>query len=322
MTDSQLNLNEQRAPWGQAEPDAPLEQTIGVSRRTNAEAIAAGLVYLLEQRRNRRWGHLSLPWGAADAPVTACVLARLGELPSHFIGASLRGTIADSLDWLQQARTSEGGWGYPGGNDAESTAWAVIALRKHARPAPDSALELIRRCRRPDGGFASDPEGSKGTPDATALAIHALGAEDGVHARDAGSFVSYWLSSEWSRLTAPLSVCAGILEWEKGLATFALLNQVCRLTADFHAKNALEQALLLRCLVRLRVNRAWSVAADLRAAQLADGSWPGPSLAGLNFDDKRIISTVTAVSALALGDFQPGLYFGSDLPRPRRLHES
>ncbi|HEY6305590.1 MAG TPA: hypothetical protein VI488_03910, partial [Candidatus Angelobacter sp.] len=82
MTDSQLNLNEQRAPWGQSEPDAHLEQTIGVSRRTNEEAIAAGMVYLLQQRRNRRWGHLTLPWGAADAPVTACVLARLGELPT------------------------------------------------------------------------------------------------------------------------------------------------------------------------------------------------------------------------------------------------
>lgn len=322
MTDSQLNLNEQRAPWGQSEPDAHLEQTIVASRRTNAEAIAAGMVYLLQQRRNRRWGHLTLPWGAADAPVTACVLARLGELPTQFVSPSLQRTIGDSLDWLQQARTPEGGWGYPGGDDAESTAWAVIALRKHGRPAPDSALELIRRCRRPDGSFASDPGADKGTPDTTALAIQALGANDGAHARDAGSFVSCWLSSDWGRLAAPLSVCAGILEWEKGLASLALLNQACQLTAGFQPKNPLEQALLLRCLVRLRVKRAWSAAADLRATQLADGSWPGPSGARPNFDDKRIISTVTAVSALALGDFQPGLYFGSDLPRPRRLHES
>lgn len=322
MTDSQPSSKKHSASCGQAEPEPKSGSALGTTRRTTAEAIAAGLEYLLQQRRNGRWGHLNLPWGVADAGVTACVLARLGELPPFFASVSLQRAMAESLDWLEQARTPNGGWGYPGEDDAESTAWAVIALRKHGRSAPDSALELIRRCRRPDGGFAYRPEGGNSSPETTALAIQALGTTENANARDSAGFISSWLEGDGGRLASPLFVCSAILDWEKGLAPLALLNQACRRTACLPTESTLEQALLLRCLVRLRLNRAWSLAADLRAAQLADGSWPGPSAAPFNFDDKRIIPTVTAVSALVLGDFQPGLYFGSDLPRPRRLHES
>jgi hypothetical protein len=319
VIDSQPNLKEHEASWGQ--PDPVLEAVSGTPR-TNAEAIAAGLVYLLQQRQNGRWGHLDLPWGPADAAVTACVLARLGELPSQFMNRYAKQAIADSLDWLHEAQTPQAGWGYPGESDVETTTWAVIAMRKHGRPAPDSALDFIRRCRRPDGGYGRNPEAGKSDPETTALAIQALGANENARARDAAGLLSYWLGNDADRLGSSLFVCSSILEWEKSFLPLALLNQACQLTVVFQAESAFDQALLLRCLARLRLNRAWSLAAGLRTKQLADGSWPGPPAPRLNFDDKRIIPTVTAVSALILGDFQPGLYFGSDLPRPRRLQES
>lgn len=322
MTDQQPKLEEQPPPWGEAEPERRPRPNLRTRRPSNAEATTAGLAYLLSQRRNRRWGHLALPWGEADAGVTARVLACLGELPPHFVSPSLQQAVDESLDWLQQARTSDGGWGYPGADDADSTAWAVIALKKNGVAAPVPALQFIRRCHRPDGGFAGCPDGGGSTPETTALAIQALGTLDPAAAGAAAGFLSSCLQSDGARLASPLCVCSGILEWEKVLAPLALLNQVCQLTACFHAESAWEQALLLRCFVRLRLNRAWSLAAGLRAMQLDDGSWPGPSRAQLNFDDKRIIPTATAVSALVSGEFQPGLYFGSDLPRPRRLHES
>jgi hypothetical protein len=314
VIDSQTNLNEQGAAWEQREPSL---EAVGNTSRTNAEAIAGGLVYLLQQRRNGRWGHLDLPWGPADASVTACVLARLVELPSQFMNRYVRQAIADSLDWLHEAQTPEGSWGYPGEGNAETTSWAVIALRKHGRPVLNSALDFIRRCRRPDGGYGRNPDSGKSDPETTALAIQALGAGD--NARDAAGLLSYWLGNDGERTASSLFLCSSILEWEKGLAPLRLLNQACQLAAGFQAESAFDQALLLRCLVRLRLNRAWSLVAGLRATQRADGSWPGPAAAHFNLDDKRIIATVTAVSALILGDFQPGLYFGSDLPRPRRL---
>ena len=82
---------------------------------------------------------------------------------------------------------------------------------------------------------------------------------------------------------------------------------------------------MLRCLLRMRQQRAWLVAAHLRVLQAEDGSWPGrerPKAYGISqfeLDDRRVLATATAVSALALAEFQPGLYFGSDLPAPRRL---
>jgi hypothetical protein len=78
----------------------------------------------------------------------------------------------------------------------------------------------------------------------------------------------------------------------------------------------------------LRLQSAWPLAAGLRRLQRANGSWPGSAcLASLHtlgngsalhqdeyFDEDGILATVTVLSALAIGDQQPGLYFGSDLP--------
>jgi len=85
------------------------------------------------------------------------------------------------------------------------------------------------------------------------------------------------------------------------------------LATGFSNDGALDRALLLRCLLRLGMQRAWTLAAILRTMQTEEGSWS-------EHDGQKIIATVTAVSALVLGESQPGLYFGSDLPLPRRLH--
>jgi hypothetical protein len=150
------------------------------------------------------------------------------------------------------------------------------------------------------------------------LAVQALGFLDD----DAETFLVTCLQSAGSRMASPLTICLAILEWDQGVAPPSLVNQACQLAARFAPETVMEQALLLHSLTRLRLNRAWTLAASLRAAQLNDGSWPGPSMAPLNSDNENIIPTVTAVSALVLGESQPGLYFGSDLPHPRRLYES
>jgi hypothetical protein len=79
--------------------------------------------------------------------------------------------------------------------------------------------------------------------------------------------------------------------------------------------------------MRLRLQSAWPLAVGLRRLQRENGSWPGSArLATLQasgeatvrpaeyFDEEGVLATVTALSALAIGDLQPGLYFGSDLP--------
>jgi hypothetical protein len=128
-----------------------------------------------------------------------------------------------------------------------------------------------------------------------------------------------------SQATSRYIAFSEILDWELGLASPYLLDKVRKLTPDFGGDGVMNQALLLRCLLRLRNRWAWPLAAGLRAVQKEDGSWselqpPQPSAAAAQATpvDDRILPTVTAVSALVLDEFQPGLYFGSDLPLPPR----
>jgi hypothetical protein len=115
------------------------------------------------------------------------------------------------------------------------------------------------------------------------------------------------------------------MDWEPGMAPWFIVNTVRQLTCQMPAEGTWEQSLLLRCLMHLRMQTAWTLLAGLRHTQLPDGSWPGSaalapvSVEGVgqsrsHFDEQRILATVTALSALAMGDLQPGLYFGSDLP--------
>ena len=286
--------------------------------RSGGEAIKAGLSFLETRWQDGRWQES----GGSDVWVTACVLARLAELPSEYKSQSLQRKIESSLDWLIQMRSPQGCWGArPGEDDGYSTAWAVVALRGHRRVGKQSALEFLRSCRQFDGGFAACPAESSGrrpsVPEITAVAVSALGQLDWA----TEDFLAASLRCQEGRPTSVsrqasrLLVCCEILDWREGMASASLLNQVRQLAVGCGNEDALERGLLLRCLLRLRMQRAWSLAAGLRAMQSEDGSWS-------EHDDQKIIATVTAVSALVLGESQPGLYFGSDLPLARRLHQS
>ena len=329
MTDQQPKLGQPAAPLStsselEGEPVRWPQQR----GRTSSEAIKAGLGFLAARWQDGRWQDSSLPFCGSDVWVTSCVLARLGELPSEYKSHSLQRKIESSLDWLMCARSAEGCWGSrprererERQDDANSTAYAVVALRAHGRAVPGAALDFLRRCRRFDGGFASDPAGKESAPETATIAVRALAevnwaTEDflAAYLRTSGSAGSS-ASASSARRALRFHVCAGILDWREGLASTSLLNQVRQVAAaGFGNEGAMDRALLLRCLLRLRMQRAWSLAAALRAMQLDDGSWS-------DHDDDKILATVTAVSALVLGESQPGLYFGSDLPLPRRLQQ-
>jgi hypothetical protein len=289
-------------------------------QRNNVGAISTGLDYLLDH--HAQWDCST----ASDFWVGACVVARLGELPAQYINSGLRSKIETALNSLARVRFAGSRWGSSSHQDAELTARTIVALRAGNRELPAGMLQALGRCRQADGGFALSPEDWSGSaPEITVTAIQALRTID----RPAEDFLTGRMQSDENHLASWLQVCAGILDWDKGLAPLPLLNQACRLVVRVVPRSAFQQALLLRCLVRLRLQQAWVAVADLRAWQLENGSWPGPAprrpaAAGssLNSDVRNVISTVTAVSALALCESQPGLYFGSDLPRPRRLYES
>ncbi len=311
-----------------------LTKNLAPPHSTSSEAIAAGQEFLMSRRQDGKWRDFSPTTGESDVWVTAYVLARLGEFPRAYISHAMQQQITESLEWLREVRNPVGGWGYRahGKDSADATAWAIIALRRHGQVAPQAAFDLIRRCQRPDGGFAAYPAAENAdavhetsAPDITAVAVKALETVDPSCQEFLAANLRTDVPGTKCRLASRFFVSSAILDWDTITAPWPLLNQVCQFTAQHEEESVFEQALLLRCLVRLRIQKAWSVAASLRLLQLGDGSWPGsallPPLLGvptgkshLRFDDQRIFTTATAISALVMAESQPGLYFGSDVP--------
>lgn len=330
MTDQQSELDRRTS---QPSHEAAECRASGVS----AEAIACGLEFLFSQRHQAIWSLGSSLSRESTTWVTAYVLARLGEIPSHHLSFTQRQKVEESLDWLMQARTPQGGWAFAGSgspDDADSTAWAVTALRQHGRPVQQGALQLIHRCRRPDGGYTLYPEmpgnnaiARSSAADVTAIAVRALCAIDAASSEFLAAHLHTDVEKAHGRVRSAFFVSSTLMDWEPCMAPWFVVNAVRQLVQQ-EAEGTWEQALLLRCRMRLRLQSAWPLAAGLRRQQRANGSWPGSAcLASLHtsgngsalhpdehFDEDGVLATVTALSALAIGDQQPGLYFGSDLP--------
>ena len=331
MTDQQseldLQISRAQEPSGTAGSRAP-----GVS----AEAIASGLEFLFSRQHQAVWSLGSPLTRDSACWVTAYVLARLGEIPQHHLNFTQRQKIEESLDWLRQARTPKGGWAFSGPashDDADSTAWAVTALRQHGRPVPEEALELIQRCRRADGGFGAHPESAENSSiasaaDVTAIAVRALSAIDAASSEFLAAHLRTDVEKRHGRVASAFFVSSTLMDWEPCMAPWFVVNTVREWVEQQETQGAWEQALLLRCRMRLRLQSAWPLAVGLRRLQRQNGSWPGAArLATLHApgnranerpgeycDEDGVLATVTALSALAIGDLQPGLYFGSDLP--------
>jgi hypothetical protein len=323
MTDREEKLD--RAGSNPQKPNAdPAESR----PRSNAEAVAAGREFVMSMRKDGCWTDFDAATGPSDIWVTAYVLARLGQMPSAYITFAVRQQIEESLDWLLTRRNLDGAWGYKSKSvsDAESTAWAITALTRHGRRAPAESLAFLRNCRHADGGFCL-MGGEAGAPDVTVVTVNSLGMPDAA----AVEFLkASWLQAsvppEPSRLVSRFYICAEILDWQAEQVPRSALNKVCELIPSCDDQNAFEQALLLRCLTHLRMQKALSVAGNLRRMQSADGSWPASALLAeplrgreSGLDRKQIFTTATAISALAAAEIQPGLYFGSDRPVPQRL---
>jgi hypothetical protein len=297
--------------------------------RDSAGAIRAGLDALFSLRHKAWWGDASKP---ESIWTTAKVLGSVAELSAKFLTHSRRQDIQHSLDCLTHAHHN-GCWQDDNQRpDCLSTAMAVIALRCHGRTVPPAALKFLESCRIADGSFAPSP-GQNTEPDTlTALAITATASRalEYVHP----STEEFLIRDLGSALPVPGScnafrfyVCSEILDWPAGQASIQLLSKVSQLTAEVGDSTALGQALLLRSLLRLGIARSWTVAARLREMQSPDGSWYVASSANAPIHPavgslscaNQVVVIATALSALALAESQPGLYFGSDLPLPQRF---
>jgi hypothetical protein len=320
MAERHVNFEGARKPPGPARSERPSAQIYEIQPRDNREAIDAGIQFLSSNHENRHWSEFTGALGSSDLWITAVVVAELSVLPAPLMTSVLRDQLQQSGDWLQANQNEDGGWGFRRGlaSDAESTAWAMLALRGQERALPESALHFLHRCRRADGGtglfpasFESGPWSKPGHPDVTALIARVLKNGDA----SAENFLkTCWLQTNrplpQARLQSRFHTFSMLLEWEAMPASWPMLEKLCELMASNRAENAFDQALLLRCLTALRIQKASSVSAGLRRMQLPDGGWPcsatlhltdpGTEATGpVGFDDQRTLTTAAAVMSLA-----------------------
>ena len=319
MTEVHSNLS--RTQERPSRPPASVAPRVGKTRRNNAQAIDAGMAFMLSEQRNHHWSDNEGSDGA-DVLTTAYVLARLGEVPYDLLSDAMRVQVRKALDWLIAARSPNGGWGRAVGAecDAESTAWAVMALRRQNCRVSADDLDALRFCRNANG--------NSGALDIASVAASALAELDA----ECSDRLASWLLAEGPAssdcsISTPLYACSAILELGPVKASRLLLESVRDLVLQYEAESVLEQALLLRCLLQLGLQRAWWVADDLRRTQMPDGSWPAVVRAyretgqcASALDESRIFTTITAISALVMANSQPGLFFGSEGLMPRRLY--
>jgi len=320
MAERYANFEGGQEPRGFAGTGRPLAPIYEIQPRDNREAIAAGIRFLSSKREGRHWMEFAGAHGGSDLWITAVVVSELSGMPARCLNPALREELQQSADWLLGIQNNDGGWGFSVGqeSDAESTAWTMLALRGQDRAVPKSAIDFIQRCRRSDGGIGLFPAergagrlSKPGNPDVTALVMRALDTGNGF----AEDFLkTCWLQTNrplpQARLQSRFHTFTMLLDWESMPASWPVLEKLCELMASNQAENAFDQALLLRCLTRLRIQKASSISAGLRRMQQADGGWPSSASLQLTvsgaegmgpvcLDNRRILTTAAAVAALA-----------------------
>ena len=295
--------------------------------RSVREAIRAASSFLCDARCGDCWLDYELPVGTSNAWVTAYTLAKLATVHRDLLPEDATRVIRQALDWLVSVCSRDGGWGFnltvP--NDADSTAWAILALRRQNRPIPESARHFLSLCREAKGSFTTYPR-SRSTPNlwmaaAPDVSAAAMAALEEQWNPTVESFLSqwwtpdctlpaYWWTSPFYTLSLLLEAFPEFAASPAGQSTIVTLDKAT-------PASSFDAALLLVSLVLLNRPRAAAVASELRHLQRVDGSWPSSAVLRLPTpemerpwdaidsrrlfrDQNAVFTTATAVAALSL----------------------
>ena len=288
-------------------------------------AHAAGVAYLVaSQRADGAWhDYHAMPIGAATEWVTGFVTAALTETARELA----RDAIDRGVAALLAARRRGSSWGFNASvaADADSTAWAIHALRGAGALVPREALAFVLGLQRRDGGFATyarDDAWGESHPDVTPVVALALVAEAPelayralafafAHADPDGTWPAYWwrgrhYSSYWNRrlLAAYGHDCATRqkvpLERSRWIVSAFDLAWVLALAVLDADPACVLEALAEQLVAQQQSDGRWPGSDDLRiTAPICSHSWVEP-LGAYATDDCGLVTTASAVRALGL----------------------
>lgn len=284
-----------------------------------AVELGAGFVRH-HQRADGSFRDFLLEPGASTTWVTAHLAFVLENVPR------LDDVCERAAAYLCSTGARDRGWGYNRrvGRDCDSTAQALLALRRFGHRIPGDVVEWLLRAQTPAGGFptyvpARTPQSGweMPQPDVTLLvreALGRLGGHDEAHDRATrwlegqaheGVVPSYWWGSPayglWAQATCSFKVedaaqvARESLAWTSTVPDVAMMLSAVLAGPDGAVPGRTMKALL--------------------AQQLADGSWPcspcllvtnpsvltatSPAEGELYASRRRLFSTAHAVAALA-----------------------
>jgi hypothetical protein len=293
-------------------------------------ALVAGVRYLTSaQEADGRWVDYRLPVGSSDGWVTAYTVVALAAAARLIPNADPRAAALRGAGWLSEARDYEAGWGFNAttGADADSTAWALRALRVAGIPAERRDVDFLLAHWTPSGGVATYHSGpghwGDAHPDVTPVALLALppGAAAAVTEatteylaaarRSDGAWPAYW----WR--TAHYSTLRNV-ELRARLGRFAGdEGPVVEDEEPHRVRTAFELACVVETAALVGAGDvALALALELISMQLEDGRWPASEVLRVTdhewgersstaprgrtyADDRGILTTATAVGALA-----------------------
>lgn len=300
--------------------DSPLERS-----------LLSGIRYLLgRQQPDGHWRDFRLPVGSSTAWVTAVTGRALAAVRPRAVEPRLDAAIESAAAWLAANERPGGGWGYGARvpADSDTTAHAALFLLEAPGTLGRRPVEVLLRCNRRDGGFATYPaESATGgwitsQPDITpvvALALaHVLGRDAAV-VRAALAYCRRWLEpgvwvpSYWwnSRFYAP-AMMALLFADVVGAVPKALLP-----CPSDSPETCLDRGLAIMALAAGGAVSPAGAAALVRE-QECDGAWPASAqlcvtnpdclepwteadgYARRFADQDRVFTTAIAVHALAL----------------------
>ena len=328
--DGEFHINFYHAPRI-APPTSPAplrpRATSSRARRSSSDCstkavVEHGIKALFAARVCAHWKDFNLPVGISDQWVTAYVLTRLREVDRcvTLIGRQRAATEA-ALDWLEAARAPQAGWGYNGNtpNDADSTAWSILALRAWGRAVPPDALALLQSCMV-NGGVSTyapatgvRPGWSVACADVTAVATPALGEcglmEISIDRPSAAVLprAYWWVSPLYVLAAPPYGSTRGVSPRSS--------RELSALLENFEFHGAFECALLLRlkrhhglashataeCLERLQCGSGlWPPSAQLRLVlSTATEPWRAIDSGPIHCDERGVFTAATALASLA-----------------------
>lgn len=296
------------------------------------ESLSAALAFLAaRQEPVGCWRDFQLPTGQSDEWITgyATTAAVLGA--RHARGdarAQAEQAGGRGAAWLQARRHYRVGWGYNGvtGQDADSTGWALRALDATGCPVETRDRDFLAMHWDTSGGVCTYLRGPDGWGDphheVTPVAVLGLGPAhpDRVQAGLAnsaesrlpdGSWPAYWWTATHysTMLHVEMRAALGALTGDEGPVVDDQQSQRVRTSFD------LACVVATAALGSLPAPITGTLAAELVAQQLPDGSWPAsaglrvtdprtgrggiPATGAVYSDQARVYTTATAVRALA-----------------------